>query len=389
MALTPTITSSGITAPAYSDLLAELQASFRSIFGSDSYLEPDSQDGQWVAILAKAMDDSNQAAIACWNSYSPTNSQGTQLSSLVKINGLKRNTASNSQATVRVSGTIGTTITSGKARDDLSNVWALPSSVTIPSAGYIDVTATCETLGDISAPAGTITQIATPTRGWQSVTNLAAASPGEAVEADAELRARQKVSTSLPSKTVTAGMLGALQALPGVTEVKVYENNTAAVDANGIPARSIAVVISGGVTTSIGQTIMTSKTPGVPTHGALSVSVADGQGNTYAINYANPTPVTIGINITLHSFDGYSSVVATEIKAALVNYINALPFGDDVMLSRLYLPAQLFGVGNAVTFELVSMTINRNSGTFAASDVAIAYNQTATATASGITITVI
>ena len=389
MALTPTITSAGITAPAYADLLAELQDQFRVIYGSDIYIEPDSQDGQWLATLALAMDDANQAAVAVWNSFSPSNSQGVQLSNLVKINGLRRNTASNSQAVVRVTGQIGTTINNGRARDDLSNTWALPAAVTIPAAGYIDVTATCETLGAITAPAGTITQIATPTRGWQSVTNLAAASPGEAVETDAELRARQKVSTALPSKTVTAGMLGALQSLSGVTEVKVYENITASTDANGIPARSIAVVLSGGVTSEIGATIMRHKTPGIPTHGALTVNVPDGQGNTYAIRYANPTPVTIGVSITLRAFGGYSADVANEIRAALSAYISALPFGDDVMTSRLYLPAQLYGTGNSGTFEIMTLQTNKNGGSFSTSDIAIAYNEAATTATGNITITVV
>ncbi len=389
MALTPTISTAGITAPAYSEVLSELQDSFRSIYGSDIYIEPDSQDGQWLAILAKAMDDSNQSAIAVWNSFAPANSQGTQLSNLVKINGLQRNQASNSQAVVRITGQIGTTIANGKVRDDLQNTWTLPASITIPSAGYIDVTATCDVLGDISAPSGTITQIATPTRGWQSVTNLAAASPGEPVETDAELRARQRVSTALPSKTVIQGLLGELQALPGVTEVKVYENPTGATDANGIPARSIAVVISGGVNTAIASAIMRHKTPGVPTHGALSVSVSDGQGNTYAIKYANPTPVTIGVSLTLKSFAGYSADVANEIRSALVAYINALPFGDDVMISRLYLPAQLFGSGNASTFELMSLQANKNGGAFGTSDIAIAYNEAASSAVGNITITVV
>ncbi|MGC8170052.1 baseplate J/gp47 family protein, partial [Salmonella enterica] len=76
-----------------------------------------------------------------------------------------------------------------------NNIWNLPASVTIPPSGLITVTATCAAIGAVSAPAGTITTINTPTRGWQSVTNPADAVPGAEVESDAALRSRQKIST--------------------------------------------------------------------------------------------------------------------------------------------------------------------------------------------------
>ena len=65
------VTSTGITAPPYADILASLIASFQSIYGIDSYLGADSQDGQMLAVVAKAINDSNQTAIAVFNSFSP------------------------------------------------------------------------------------------------------------------------------------------------------------------------------------------------------------------------------------------------------------------------------------------------------------------------------
>ena len=134
---------------------------------------------------------------------------------------------------------------------------------------------------------------------------------------------------------------------------------------------------------------MRHKTPGIPTHGALTVNVPDGQGNTYAIKYANPTPVTVGVSITLRAFDGYSADVANEIRAALSAYISALPFGDDVMASRLYLPAQLYGAGNSGTFEIMALQTNKNGGASSTADIAIAYNEAATTAVGDVTITVV
>ncbi len=52
--LAPQITAAGITSPDYSDILAELQDGYYSIYGSDAVLTSDSQDGQLLAIFAQA-----------------------------------------------------------------------------------------------------------------------------------------------------------------------------------------------------------------------------------------------------------------------------------------------------------------------------------------------
>lgn len=176
MATAPTIDEYGITAPDYQEVLDYLQTQYRAIFGADVYLSADSQDGQFLAIVAAAINDSNAAAIAIYNAFSPATAQGEGLSSVVKINGISRLVASNSTATVTIGGTVGTTINNGEISDG-TNTWLLPPTVTIPSAGEIAVTATAKDAGAISAQAGTLTQISTPVYWWATVTNATAATP--------------------------------------------------------------------------------------------------------------------------------------------------------------------------------------------------------------------
>lgn len=49
---------------------------FRQIYGTDAYLEPDSKDGQLISLVALAIHDANNAAIATYNSFSPGDSDG-------------------------------------------------------------------------------------------------------------------------------------------------------------------------------------------------------------------------------------------------------------------------------------------------------------------------
>jgi len=220
------ITAAGIVRPDYAACLGYFQGLYRSIYGQDVYLGADCQDGQFMALLANALHDANGEAVAVYNAFSPATAQGAGLSSVVKINGIRRKSATYSTADVLIVGQVGAEIVSVAARDQSGNLWSLPDSVIIPPAGQITVTATCQTLGAVAAPSGAIDTIATPTLGWQSVGNPIAAAVSLPIETDRQLRQRQALSTALPAQTILEALVGALFAVTGVTRVKAYENDT-------------------------------------------------------------------------------------------------------------------------------------------------------------------
>jgi hypothetical protein len=164
------------------------------------------------------------------------------LASNVKINGIAVTPASRSMADVRIVGQVGVSITNGTVRDSIGITWSLPASVVIGIDGTVTITATCQIDGAVVVPAASITEIRTPTRGWQSVTNPAAATAGRKVETDAELRQRQAKSVAIPSLTVLDGIMGAVATLDGVERYRGYENDTSVEDANGLPPHSISPV---------------------------------------------------------------------------------------------------------------------------------------------------
>ena len=384
------VTATGITAPPFSDIYNSLIASYQLIFGSDSYIDPDSQDGQWIALMARSISDANDMAIAVYNSYSPATAQGSALSSVVKVNGITRDASSYSQVNVLITGVVGAVLNYCSVKDLNGNLWDLPPSVTIPPAGSITVTAICQTPGAITAAASTVTGIQTPTLGWQSVTNIAAATPGAPVEADPALRQRQTQSVALPSLSNISSVVAGLQALPGVTQVVSYENYGTTTDSNGLPAKSISLVVSGGVTTDIASTILRRKASGCSTYGTTNVSVPDQNGNPRTINYFTPVQELITVAITLHPLSlAYTTAIGAEIIAAVVAYINALPIGTPVYRDRLFMPAQLFGAADSLTYNITALNIALSPGTPAASDVAIPFNGEAHTTAANVTITLI
>jgi uncharacterized phage protein gp47/JayE len=372
----PVIDASGIHAPAFSDVLQYVIAKYQGIYGADVYLGSDSQDYQFlVAGIATPINDLNASIIGAYNAFSPATAQNANLSSAVKINGLKRNTPTNSTVDQVVIGAAGTVITNGVTQDANGNKWNLPASVTIPPSGTITVTATCQTAGAVQAGIGTVNQIATPTLGWQSVTNLTAAAAGAPVETDSQLKARQAVSTALPSRTVLEGTVGAVWAVPGVTRVTPYENDTKVADANGIPGNSICLVVEGGDSTAIATAIAAKKTPGTGTYGTTTVSVTDAYGIAHAISFYRPTYDAITCAITLKALAGYTSSIGAAIQNAVAAYVNAVAIGGapggtvewDSALSAAK------SVAGSNTFRITSFTLSGPGGA-GTPDVPLAFN---------------
>lgn len=384
----PTIDATGIHAPAYADVLDYLQTQYRAIYGADTYLEPDSKDGQFLAIIASAINDGNSVAIAIYNSFSPATAQFAALSSNVKINGIRRHESSYSTADVLLVGQAGTTITNGLVQDTNRVNWALPTSVTIPPEGEITVTATCTTIGDIEAPAGTIVKIMTPTLGWQTVTNPADAAPGAPVEMDAALRARQKTSTAIPSLTVFEGTIGAVANVAGVTRYAGYENDTDETDANGLPAHSIALVVEGGDATAIANAIAAKKGPGGGTTGTTAITVNDIYGRPIVIRFYRPTPQAVSAVVQFNALAGFTTAISQSVQQAIADYINGVAIGGGVpgVVEWDACIAAAKSVPGANTFKIKSLVLSGPGGA-GSPDVPLAFNQAATCTPASVTMT--
>lgn len=373
------IDATGYNCADYPTFLTWVQGQYQAVYGADVYLGADSMDGQWTAIFAQALYDTAQLGLMTYNSFSPATAVGVGLSRVVKINGIRREIPSNSTVVVTIVGVAGTVITNGIAVDTLNQQWLLPSSVTIPGGGSINVTATAQFAGAVQAAIATVTGIFTPTLGWQSVTNAASAVVGSPVEQDGQLRIRQTVSTSLPAQTVIAATVAALSNLNGVTAVEPYENVTDSTDPNGLTPHSVCFVIEGGNLTDITNVIGLYKTPGTNTFAsgpnAQNETYYDAKGLPVPINFINPA-VVAEIQATITITPGASWNVSFEpvIAAAVAAAIQAFSIGGIIVYT------ELFGIVYAASpipgaFTITSITIGKNSGMPASSNISLAFDE--------------
>lgn len=344
--LAATVSATGISAPTMDQILSSLQASYQSIYGSSVYLGPDSQDGQWLGVIAQAIHDCNDSAIFVFNQFNPSFAIGTGLSSVVKINGLLRENSSNSTTNVTLVGQAGTILNNCLVGDNLNlgTQWAIPNGTKIPVSGQVTATVTCLTEGAVSVPANSLVSILTPYPGWQTVTNgTNPVTLGAAVESDATLRQRQSVSVAIPAQTVLASIQGGLANVTGVTRVQLYKNDTNSTDANGAPPHTITAVVAGGDSVTIAETISLYKTPGVPTYGTTTEVVFDSVGIPSTINFFILEEIPIAALIQVNPLTGYTTNAATQIENSIAYLINEFSIGETAYCGRLWGPANLAG----------------------------------------------
>lgn len=373
----PYVDDSGLHIPTYVDIRDDLISQFKEIYGQDIYLDNDSQDYQMISAFALKTYDTMQLLQICYNNHSPKTAVGTGLSSLVKLNGIARKTASYSTCVLTITGTKGTVITAGVAEDDQGNKWDLPANLEL-SADTVEVTAQCETIGAIEAPIGSITKISTPQRGWTAVTNAVKAVAGDPVETDEELRSRQSISVALPGQNMLESTIAAIKAISGVTRCKVYDNDSNVTDSNGIPGHSIAAVVEGGMDDDVAKAIYLRKGPGGGTYGTTIGEYTNSDGLSNVINFFRPTYTVINVKVSLTKGTGYSSAVGDTIKTNIENFIESLDIGNAVTSLGIY-----SAITAAITdtkspcFSLNSMVMGVEGGTMGIADIPIAFNAVA------------
>lgn len=384
----PYIDATGIHVPTYNDIRDELIAQMKQIFGNDIYIDEDSMDYQQISIFAKKIYDTNALAVLTYNNRTPNTSIGIALDNLCAMAGIKRYPATNSTVQLTITGTPSTVITNGQASDG-STIWDFPASVTIPDSGQIIVQCTSHEKGYFLALPGTITTIVTPIYGWLSVTNTYQSNPGADEETDAHLRGRFSASTQLPNVCVFDSMTAAIQTVSNVNRVKGYENDTGEVDENGLPPHSVTFVVEGGNEDEVAYQIYLKKTPGCYTNGTTSVNVISSEGATTVIRYYKPTYKPVYVKISLKKLAGYNEIYETNIKNALVEYVNNLDIAETVYRSVLWSVA--IGQMGSITSPQYSVTdvqLSVDGTTYSQADIGLDFYNAALTDEDKITIEV-
>ena len=336
------VTSAGLVAPTLTEILEAIEADQRANISPALDQGASSPLGQLNRINARQLRLVWEALEALYTAGDPNSASGVHLDRISALGGTQRRAATKSTVYATVNIDAGASFAQGElvahVDGDPTKRFASAEIVqnTTGAAADFTIVFEAEDTGPIAAPAGTLTEIATPVAGWNSVTNSSDATLGSKEETDSELRARRLAEIrGQGSSTVDAVRAAVLQSGPGVEFVSVKENDSDAV-VSGIDPHSIQVVVygpspyTGDDDKAVAQAIFNTKAAGVGMTGTTTVAVRDEQGYDHNISFVRAYTSNAGTQITLEhdgiNYPGDSDAAQMIADAAKAN----LSVGDDL-----------------------------------------------------------
>lgn len=325
------ITPAGFEIKLYEDLIEEINAELKQLFGATLNTNTDSVIGVINAVWADRLRDLWELTAAVYASAYPDSATGMSLSHVSAITGTIRKGATRSRvlATVNLDGgtTIGPTEIASVTGDDTMK-YRPETTVTNAGVDPANFDLWFEALSPEArtrANAGTLTVIETSVGGWNSITNALDSLPGSDPETDPQLYARRLAEIRLGGSATAASIRANVSALTGVTGVTPLED---------LDARTIEVVVSGGDNETIAGTIFERKALGLETVGDISVVYEDIEGTEHTVKFSRPTEVEVHARIAL-VVDAATYVGDAAVKNVITDWSQTLTLGESVKIAQI------------------------------------------------------
>jgi uncharacterized phage protein gp47/JayE len=365
------LTPAGFEAKTAAEILADIEAAQKASLGADLDVSPEQPLGQINGIVAAKLRELWEALGLVYVARIPAGASGASLEGIGEITALSRLGATYGTTTLTVILGAGRTLAAGAVASvtgQPTNRWVTTAAATNASGAQasVSVAARAESPGLQRANAGTISVIATPVTGWVGVTNAADAIPGAAAETDPALRRRRAETIRAGGSSPLDAVRRAIADVTDVTQVRVFENATDFVDADGHPPHSLDVLVVGGTDQAVADALWSAKAAGIRTWGSTSRTVTDSGGTARSVSFSRPSVVNVYVAATVER-DPSVYPTAADLLAVVGPALAAV--GD------------LLQIGEPVRVELLRSTIFRLPGVIDVPSVRLGRTASPTGTA--------
>lgn len=367
-------TSTGLTVPQESDVLAGVLADFDAAFGGGMNKALETPQGQVASSEAAIIAASNASFVELVNQVNPDTASGFMQDAIARIYFLDRIAGAPTVVQCVCTGGQGTTIPIGaQAKDTSGNLYTCTVPGVIGSGGTVTVSFANTVDGPIPCPANTLTQIYKAIPGWDAINNPADGIVGQDVETQQEFAYRRAQSVALNARGSLQSIYAAVFDVDGVIDAYVYENVTNVtinVGATSYPLvpHSLYVAAAGGTSQDIANAIWSKKDVGCDMNGNTSVVVYDTSGYQqpypqYTIKYEIPPALPIKIAIVLADDAGLPSNIVDLVKAAVIASFNGedgssrVRIGSLLLASKFYPPVIAIGTDIGSPVSVLSILI--------------------------------
>lgn len=367
--------SDGMVVADYVQIKSALVARYKQIYGQDIDVSPTTADGIWLETIALLVNNTLQAIKTMYSNLDIRSATGNFLDMLASISNVSRKEASKSTVTIGLK-----LLDEGewtptediRLFDRAGNEWVHRLTTNEPALSNEDASPTvflfeAAQTGPISAPGGTAannyldgwicgTVDSTPTL---EIYQEHDAALGDDIESDTDLRARQHDSGNPLGYTTLESLVGALYAVTGVEDVKIYNNGTnlgdvtQAKDGVSVNDHTVYIILRTRPNiaiqnATIGNIILNKLTSGVLTNQVVG-DTHHGIGHEYEftqqilgqdiptlrqkVYWKDATPLKPKVSILLtakefFAFDNDST--AKAIASNVINYLNNIKLSQDI-----------------------------------------------------------
>ena len=329
------ITSQGFEKKTFNEVLDEMISEAQNLFGDDIDLRDETFMKQWLVIMAFKESERWDILEDIYNDYSVTQATNISLDYAVKFQGIRRKEAVKSTVDIVFTGDNGIVINSGYIVQTENEIKFETITSNTISGGA--VTITCKALiagADGNVLANTITEVESPLIGLTSVNNTLDADGGLEKESDESLRIRFLESLARGGGSTPDAIRAAVLTLEAVEDCLIFENETDAV-VNTIPAHAFKPYVLGGTDLDIQTAIYTVKSVGIESSGTLENIFTDNSGNEITIGFTRPDAIDVWVEVTVTSGGDYPTDGDSQVEQAIIDYIDNLGIGEDVVLFSL------------------------------------------------------
>lgn len=362
----------GLTIESNPQIVSDLVAAFKTIYGNDINVDSNSPDGQLIQIFAQAVTDQLELLADAYNAMAVPTSYGARLDQLVALNGITRKQGTFTQAQVLVTanaaltlpGLDQTAVTPFTVADNAGNQFELLTSYVFSGAGSATLTFQAVTVGQVQTTANTITNIITSTLGITTVNNPSVTSDilGVNEETDAQLKVRQAQAFNLATTGPSDSMESALRNIPDVIDAMVVENNTSGT-VNGTAAYSVWPIVNGGTSVEIAMAIYVKKSPGTPMRGSQSQVITRPNGQTFTAQWDNAIGQPLYVKFSI-IWIGAPTMANSDILAALAVALS-YKLGQNPTIGDIVKAMAIIAPTAVLTINSASQGVSRDNSTWA------------------------
>lgn len=376
------IVNRGVIVPDTATTRAQVEAEFRAVFGDDMPTDPATPQGLLITRITEERDAiaRNNAELA--NQINPALSGGVFLDSLMALTGGRRRSSVRSLIVGAVLGGVpGTNVPAGSiAEAEQGEQFELVNTVVLDATGSAAGNLRALQDGEIIVPAGGLNTVASSVLGWETITNPAAAIPGQREENDVLLRRRRAQTLALQTTSINEAIVSRLYDIEAVRScyyLENFEDVNRVVDGITMRKHSIWACVEGGTDMEVARALFETKTVGGGCNGAVVVQVPDPiNGRLYEVKFDRPQEVTLLIRVTVRS----STLDVQQLIPDLVmNYVNGETDGDVSFVVGS--DVSTFEIASAINQQEPSIFVKKvelsvvGSGTWSADTMVIAPNQ--------------